>query len=29
LLAPAVLTGCVGIAYAVYRHWLGVRGQAG
>ena len=29
LLAPAVLTGCVGIAYAVYRHWLGVRRPAG
>jgi len=29
LLAPAVLTGCVGIAYAAYRHWLGARAQAG
>jgi len=29
LLAPAVLTGCVGIAYVVYRHWVGTRGQAG
>ncbi|HEX5352824.1 MAG TPA: YoaK family protein [Rhodanobacteraceae bacterium] len=27
LLAPAVLTGCVGIAYVVYRHWTGMRGQ--
>jgi uncharacterized membrane protein YoaK (UPF0700 family) len=29
LLVPAVLTGCVGLAYVAYRHWLGVRGQAG
>ena len=29
LLVPAALTGCVGIAYAVYRHWLGTRGRTG
>ena len=28
LLAPAALTGCVGIAYVVYRYWLGVRTPA-